>query len=493
MKQIWRTRTLAVPVLCILTTIALPAQTLITLFSFDPSSTVGANPLAGLVQATNGALYGSTEYGGANNCGTIFAITPRGALTTVYSFPSGPPCNNLSSALVQAANGDLYGTRQYGGGEGLSYCFGGCGAVFKITLSGSLTTLHSFCSQIECDDGMIPQGGLVQAANGDLYGTTWGGGASIYGTYGTVFSITPSGTLTTLYSFCLESGCPDGSGPSGSLVQATNGDFYGTSDNGGALGFCPPQGVPTQPQGCGTVFTITPSGTLTTLYSFCAQSGCADGALPSGGLVRAADGDFYGTTSSGGAANSGTVFRITPSGTLTTLYSFCSQSGCPHGAGGMFEATDGNFYGTADGGGASGLGTVFRITPAGALTTLDSFNGTNGSRPEGLAQATNGDLYGATELGGADDHGTVFGLSVGLEPFVETQPNFGTVGAPITILGTDLTGATSVSFSGTPAAFDVVSPTYIRTTVPAGATTGKVAVTTPGGTLFSGAPFLVLP
>jgi uncharacterized repeat protein (TIGR03803 family) len=494
-----RTRTFAVLLLCVPAAITLPAQTLTTLFSFDGSSAVGSNPLAGLVQATNGALYGSTEYGGFHNCGTIFAITLSGALTTVHNF-YGSPCDYLPATLIQAANGDLYGIMERGGGMATDYCLGGCGTVFKVTPTGTLTTLHAFCSdtQITCDDGMLPDGGLVQAGNGDVYGTTSAGGASTYGFVtgpGTVFSIAPSGTLTTIYSFCLQSGCPDGAVPYAGLVQATNGELYGTTGNGGTLGFCPPQ--TSYLQGCGTVFKMTPSGTLTTLHNFCSLSGCADGSLPTAALVQAANGGLYGTTSSGGAGNSGTVFSITPSGALTTLYSFCSQSGCPDGAGpytGLVQATDGNFYGTTEGGGANGLGTVFKITPAGALTTLVSFDGANGSTPEaGLVQATNGNLYGTTETGGANGDGTVFSLSVGLGPFVETQPHFGAVGTAITILGPDLTGATSVTFNGTAAVFDVESPTYIRTTVPAGATTGKVEVTTPGDTLLSGFPFLVQP
>jgi uncharacterized repeat protein (TIGR03803 family) len=279
----------------------------------------------------------------------------------------------------------------------------------------------------------VPFAGLVQATNGDLYGTAAGGGA--YGG-GTVFKMTPSGKLTTLYSFCAQAGCTDGANPSAGLVQATNGDFYGTTAGGGACSTC------------GTVFKITPSGTLTTLYSFCSQSGCTDGSYPAAGLVQATNGDLYGTTfSGGGATNSGTAFKITPSGDLTTLHSFCAQSGC----------TDGNYPGA------------------------------------GLVQATNGTLYGTTSGGGANNLGTIFSLSVGLGPFVETQTTVGKVGAAVKILGTDLSGATSVSFNGTAAVFTVVSPSLITTTVPAGATTGKVEVVTPSGTLSTYVPYRVLP
>jgi uncharacterized repeat protein (TIGR03803 family) len=394
----------------------------ITLASFD--GTDGSYPDAGLVQATNGDLYGTTLNGGASSVGTVFEITPSGTLTTLYSFCSQGGCMDgeiPEAVLVQATNGDLYGTTYAGGANGY-------GTVFRITPSGTLTTIHSFCSQSGCTDGEWPFAGLVQATNGDLYGTTYAGGAN---GYGTVFRITPSGTLTTLHSFCSQSGCTDGENPVAGLVQANNGNLYGTTLAGGAYGD-------------GTVFKITLSGTLTTLYNFCSQSGCTDGEEPFAGLVQATNGDLYGTTSAGGAHSGGTVFKITPSGTLTTLYNFCSQSGCKDGA-----------YPVA-----------------------------------GLVQATNGDLYG-TAGGGAYGLGAVFSLSVGLGPFVETLPTSGSAGASVEILGTNLTGATSVSFNGTEAVFEVVSSSEITTTVPTGATTGTVQVVTPNGTLSSNVPFRV--
>jgi uncharacterized repeat protein (TIGR03803 family) len=246
--------------------------------------------VAGLVQATNGDFYGTTAYGGVNcapgGCGTVFRITPTGTLTTLYSFDGtdgeGP------NGLVQATNGDFYGTTAYGG---VNCAPAGCGTVFRITPTGTLTTLYTFCSQNACTDGENPFAGLVQATNGDFYGTTADGGAT---GYGTVFKITPGGKLTSLYSFCSQSGCLDGYYPETALVQATNGDFYGTTYYGGAnngiLGTT-----------AGTVFKITPSGTLTTLYNFCSQSGCTDGEEPLAALVQATNGALYGSTQSAGA------------------------------------------------------------------------------------------------------------------------------------------------------------------------------------------------
>jgi uncharacterized repeat protein (TIGR03803 family) len=329
--------------------------------------------------------------------------------------------------------------------------------MFKITPSGALTTLYNFCSQgayPSCTDGEGPLG-LIQATNGDFYGITAGGGVntsscteySSSAGCGTVFEITPSGALTTLHRFCLQSGCTDGAifNVAG-LVQATNGDLYGIADSGGAAN-------PENPEGSGTVFKITPSRAFTTLYSFCG-SYCADGGLPLG-LVQGTDGNLYGTTFEGGVTQwggDGTIFKITPGGSLTTLYSFCAQyfpGACQDGA------------------------------------------NTNTSEP--LIQDTNGDFYGTASYGGTNNDGTVFSLSVGLGPFVKTQTTSGEVGATVKILGTDLTGATSVSFNGTAATFNVVSRYSISATVPTGATSGKVEVVTPIGTLSSNVAFRVLP
>jgi uncharacterized repeat protein (TIGR03803 family) len=408
---------------CVATAIASFAQTFTTLANFG--STGGAEPMAGLIQATNGNLYGTTQVGGATTNGLV-------------------------------------------------------GTAFTVTLSGTLTTLHVFGGQ----QGKHPEAALVQASNGELYGTT-SGAQSGPGAMGTVFKMTLSGAATTLHSFDGTDGCNPSNG---ALVQATNGNLYGTTGACGANGF-------------GTVFEITPSGTLTTLYNFCSQSGCADGGHAYTGLIQATDGNFYGTTQYGGAYSNGTVFEITPSG-VTTLYSFCSQSGCPDGlypVAGLIQATDGNFYGTTEEGGAKNCGTVFEITPTGALTTLHSFcsqsGSSDGDAPDaGLVQNTNGTLYGTTALGGgATFDGTVFSLSMGLGPFVKTVTTAGKVGSKVIILGNNLAGTTSVAFNGTSATLLKVTASAIETSVPTGATTGTVTVTTASGTLDSNVAFQVLP
>jgi uncharacterized repeat protein (TIGR03803 family) len=265
------------------------------------------------------------------------------------------------------------------------------------------------------------------------------------------------------------------------MAQGTDGKFYGTTYSGGAL------------YDIGTVFSITPGGTLTTLINF----DNTEGEAPEGGLIQGTNGELYGTTTYGGVGSGGgTVFSVTISTTLAALSSFdLADGGLPYA--GLVQGTDGNFYGTAYVGGNNYGGTIFKITPTGVLTRLHSFcalptNCTDGIGPiGGLVQDTDGKFYGTTVLGGANDAGVVFSLSVGLGPFVKSLPTTASVGASVFILGTDLTGATSVTFNGTTATFTVVSASEITTTVPAGATSGTVQVVTPGGTLNSNIPFTV--
>jgi uncharacterized repeat protein (TIGR03803 family) len=411
-------------VFCAATTMASPAQTLSTVVSFNGAS--GANPQSPLIQATDGNFYGTTLQGGATNNGTIFKITPTGTLTTLYSF-GGADGSGPYAGLLQASDGNFYGTTSEGGANNK-------GTVFTITSSGTLTTLYNFCSQANCTDGAVPWAGLLQASDGNLYGTTIDGGSSancLQGC-GTAFKITTGGALTTLHAF----DSTDGATPFAGLVQATDGNFYGTTALGGAN--CLSGG------GCGTVFAMTPAGALTTLYSFCPQSGCADGSGPYAGLVQATDGNFYGTTPNGGTHAKGTVFAITPGGMLTTLHSFGGSDGA-YPEGGLIQANHGNFYGSTSSGGGNGDGTLFAITTGGALTTLHSFDGTDGATPlAALLQASDGSFYGTTVYGGTSTNcslgcGTVFRLSLPLVPTMTSlvsTPNPSYQGEPVTMTAT---------------------------------------------------------
>lgn len=330
-------------------------------------------------------------------CAATAAGSRAQTLNTLYSFCSQANCTDGAypvDALVQATNGNLYGTTEARGKNN-------GGTVFEITPGGTLTTLYEFCSDTQCADGGDPTGALVQASDGNLYGTTMAGGT--HG-HGTVFKITLTGTLTTLHSF---HGYADGAYPAGGLVQATDGRLYGTTSEGGNNGNCS--------YGCGTVFGIELNGALTTLHNF----DYSDGGSPSGSLIQGTDGKLYGMTSGGGnyvsscVGGCGTVFSMTSGGALTTLHLFDSTDGS-HPQGGLVQATNGNFYGTTVQGGSDngcmyGCGTAFELTPSGTLTTLHNFTlGDDSVNPEaGLIQATDGNLYGTACCGGS---GIVFGL-----------------------------------------------------------------------------------
>ena len=341
-------------------------------------------------------------------CAATATISPAQTYTPLYSFCSLPDCADGESpnyGVVQGNDGNFYGTAYYGGSTNDS-CPYGCGTVFKITPQGQFTLLHTFCSQTGCADGALP-GPLVQGRDGNFYGvTSEGGGSSNCQTgCGTLFRITPQGSFTTLLTF----NAADGAFPNG-LIQAMDGNFYGTTCSGGSSTQCSDQYAP----GCGTAFKITPTGTLNTLHSF----NFSDGFCPNSALLQTADGNFYGTTGSGGTANQtcslgcGTVFEMTSNGTVNTLHSFEGPDGyAPIAA--LVQGTDSNFYGTASYGGTGtnctdGCGTVFKITPQGTLTST-SFNGADGGNPTAqLIQATDGNFYGTTIDGGNNYGGVIF-------------------------------------------------------------------------------------
>jgi uncharacterized repeat protein (TIGR03803 family) len=435
------------------------SDTFTSLASFNKTNGNEPNHTA-LIQATDGNLYGVTSYGGANGSGAVFRISPSGTLSPVYSFCSLASCadgENPYTSLIQGSNGDLYGTTYSGGASNN-------GTLFKITTSGTLTTLYNFCSLASCADGSGPEGQLAVDGAGNIYGTAYSGGAS---NFGTVFKFSTKGVLTTLHSF---SGA-DGENPEGGLTAAS-GVFYGTAQYGGA-------------KGDGTVFKITTAGVETTLHSFTGS----DGLNPKGWLVDVA-GTFYGTTPYGGANNEGSVFKMTAAGAVTTLYSFCSLASCADGASvtaGLMQATDGNLYGVTDIGGANNDGTVYELTLKGALTTLHSFDNTDGYGPQGtVLQDTNGDFYGFTEFGGSSGDGTVFSIATGLKAFVMLESTSGTHGSKVGILGDGFSSSSVVKFNGVAATTVTLTEAGLLTaTVPVGATDGYVTVTTGATTLTS--------
>jgi len=472
--------------LCLLAAIAAPAQTFTSISSFDVTN--GANPQWGpLVQGIDGNFYGTTSGGGIYNsgcfrssdgyCGTVFKVTPGGTLTTLHPFDNGADGSGPMPGLILATDGNFYGVNSNGGD--FSVCFGiGCGVAFKIIPGGTFTTLDEFNFTITANSVSA----LVEGTDGNFYGTGVNGGISGCGPAadgcGSIFKMTSGGTLTALHKFDFS----DGWDPQGAaLIQGKDGSFYGETPGGGSSSNCS--------NNCGTIFKVGPLGVYAVLHNFDGT----DGGGPQGGLIQAADGNFYGTAGVGGAHGDGTVFRISAEGAFTTLHSFDGSDGSNPDAG-VIQASDGSFYGTTLSGGAHGDGTVFKITVGGKLTTLHNFGGNDGSNPyAGLLQATDGTFYGTTYAGGADGDGTVFSLSVGLGPFVSFVSNSGEVGETAEILGRGFTGTTAVSFDGTPAVFSVQSDTYLTATVPVGATTGSLTVTEPSGTLKSNTEFRVTP
>jgi uncharacterized repeat protein (TIGR03803 family) len=483
-------------------TIGASAQTFTSIFDFNFAD--GAFPDNSLIQATDGNLYGYTLEGGhidcPSGCGTIFRVDLQGAITTVYAFCSGGfPCRDgfyPNAALLQAADGNFYGSTTQGGANDGPGCPNGCGTLYRLTPQGKLTTVYNFCSLPNCADGYFPNGVLVQLPSNDFYGVTAKGGDNYDNGLGTLFKISPSGKLTTLHVFCPNfPDCYDGSLPSFGLTLASDGNLYGTTAEGG--------GVENDQNALyGTIYRVTLAGTFTTLYAFCPVKGCSDGEFPIGQLVEAPDGSFYGATNQGGDANSdGTLFRITKQGQLTTIHTFDGTDGSfPTG---VTLANNGAIYGGTGTNGPYGMGGTFFRWNAGTFTVLHNFCSQSecpdGWGPAPPTQYTNGTLYDTTILGGgyynicAFGCGSFFSFVDGLHSFVTTNPGFGRRGSKVAILGNELSNATSVTFDGTSANFKVLSQFEILATVPSNANTGTVEVQLSSGTLATHVPFFVIP
>jgi uncharacterized repeat protein (TIGR03803 family) len=395
------------------------AQTLTNLYSFVGFSKDGGNPWSPLVQGSDGNFYG-TAVGGhypynTNYNGIVFRISPSGSFTNLHSFKGNDGALPFSG-LVQGSDGNFYGTTPRGGYTNLNNGIG-YGTVFRVSPSGNLTSLYSFTGPPS--DGAQPYATLVQGSDGNFYGTTGNGGTSpnCSGGCGTVFRISPTGSYSNLFSF---TGPPnDGYSPQDGLSQGRDGNFYGTTSFGGIGNI---GGL-----GNGTIFRISPSGSYTSLYSF---GSLPDGGTPNAGLVQGSDGNFYGTTGGGGAniCNCGTIFRISLSGNYTNIYSFTgppTDGRFPVAV--LVQGSDGNFYGTTQSGGTSvncsqGCGIIFRISPDGIETNLHSFGNPagDGIQPNAaLLQGSDGNFYSTTTyggIGGINGSGTVYRLSVPLSP-----------------------------------------------------------------------------
>jgi uncharacterized repeat protein (TIGR03803 family) len=446
------------------------AQTFTVLKNFGSVSNDPNDPRApGIIaQGRDGNMYSSSPQTWTGQPGDAFGVSPTGVVTDLFEF-DGTNGSVVSSGLSLGDDGNFYGATIAGGAFGF-------GTVFRLTPAGVLTTLHNFTNG---KDGAEPSAPPIQGVYGNYYGNASscaglppGNECTLNGTDGAIYKITPDGAFSVLHTF---SG-PDGINPLGELVQANDGNIYGTAMDGGA-------------NGVGTIFKIGPGGDFTRLFTFDG----AHGTHPSAGLILGRDGNLYGNTTGGGSSNSGVLFRITPGGAFKIIYDFADSPGSDP-VGGIVQATDGNFYGTTNFGGSSGNGLIYRVTPGGAFTTIANFDGGNGSTPQSsMLQHTNGLIYGQTAIGGSVDEGVFFSVDLGLRLFIKPLPASGPVGAQIGILGQGLTGTTGVSFNGTPADFTAQSDTYLTATVPAGATTGILTVDEPGSKLEGNVKFRVMP
>jgi uncharacterized repeat protein (TIGR03803 family) len=406
-----------------------PSGTLTHVFDFNDTNGAGYTPFSGLTLGKDGNFYGTTDVGGTFNLGTLFKITVGGSLTKLYEFGTCKyPCKEGTypkAPPVQGRDGNFYGTTTatIDGTDN--------GVVYKATPTGKFITIYAF----DGISGGNPNDPLTLGTDGNFYGTTAKGGKSLQNcwgsspTCGTVFKITAGGKVTFLYKFDQT----HGAGPLGPLVQASDGNFYGTTSAGGDA------------NGDGVVFKLTPLGKLLWTYPL---NGSVDGKQPSAGLVQVTDG------------KGNTVA----------------------------------FYGATTAGGSKGFGTLYKITPARAFSVVHDFDNNSGAMPEvTLLQHTSGILYGDTNLGGSDGAGTFYSLDDKLPAFVSLVSTSGKVGDSIQILGQGFNGTTNVSFNGKAASFKVVSATYLTATVPSGASRGLVTVKTPSGTLTSNHVFVATP
>jgi len=410
----------------------------------------GETPYAGLTEDAAGNLYGTTQYGGANHIdpnanggGTVFKLDTSGNYTILYNFCSQANCTDgyqPYAGLIVDPSDNLYGTTYNGGANG-------GGTVFKLDSAGKFTVLYTFCSQANCADGEQPYAGLIEDASGNLYGTTFSGGAN---GGGTVFKLDSAGKFTVLHTFCSQANCADGFYPYAGLIEDASGNLYGTAYSGGATngGVAP---------GGGAVFKLDSAGQFTVLHTFCAQPNCADGGNPQGSLIEDSSGNFFGTTSIGGPpghGGSGTAFKLDSAGNYTVLYNFCSQANCSDGYllySGLTEDASGNLYGTTYFGGSivnsNANGVIFRLAAPdfkiGSNPTTTVTIGSAGQQgTTTIAITPTGGFNQTITFSGASCSGLPTGASCSFSPSSVT-PNGGAVDTTLVITTTATSSAIS--------------------------------------------------
>ena len=432
----------------------------------DPENPGGQS----IAQGRDGNLYFGSYAGGTASYGTLFNLTPAGKVAVVY-----PVGDFTQSGATLGTDGNFYGTNRDGGSNG--DCFpSSCGQVYKITPGGVQTILHTFTNS----DGYFPVAAPIEGTDGKFYGTV----PTSSGTYNSIlYSVTPSGTFTMLHTFT----SAEGQNVTAGLIQGTDGNFYGVAVSGGANNY-------------GSIFKMTSAGAVTVLHSF----DYSDGANPYYPLVQASDGSLYGSTYNGGLGV-GVIFKITASGAYSVLHELDVNAGDGEGPNSsLTQGSDGKLYGVTGAGPNGHSGTIFNISTTGTFTTLYTFcpsgnNCTDGVNPQSpVRQNTNGTFYGTTVNGGdgcnTDNCGVVFSLNMGLGPFVGLVNTSGKEGSTSEILGQGFDASSTVKFGGVLAtSIKRIGTTFIAATVPAGALTGTVTVTTGAAKLTSNQQFRVTP
>jgi uncharacterized repeat protein (TIGR03803 family) len=347
----------------------------LTLLHVFTRTTEGAYPYGGVILDPSGNLYGTAAGDGTASAGVVYEVSASGEETTLFDFSPASGGTTPWTGVIPGPSGNLYGTTFWGGAANH-------GVAFKVSRAGRETVLYSFTGG---SDGSGPMGGLALDSAGNLYGTTTAGGA---GRHGVVYEVGPSGNEAVLYTF---TGGLDGDAPNGVFRDAA-GDLYGTAYGGGG-------------SNAGVVFKVDPGGRETVLYAF---TGGSDGGNPYAGVIADSAGNLYGTTTAGGPANVGVVYMVDPGGNETVLCSFTglgADGGLPHG--GVIRDSAGNLYGTTAAGGAwgqgqQGEGVVFKLDPGGNYSAIYTFTGgADGGGPlAGVVRDSGGNLYGTTSGGG---------------------------------------------------------------------------------------------
>jgi uncharacterized repeat protein (TIGR03803 family) len=373
----------------------------VILHSFAGGPPLGGQP-NGVILDSAGNLYGTASFGGLYDCGVVFKVDPAGNETVLHNFANGADGCRPSGSLLSDPAGNLYGVTSGDGPAGGS-------VVFMLNPSGHLTVLYTFTDSL-----YAPNGSLIRDSAGNLYGTTYYGGLPDDGRYGVVYRLDTAGTLTALYSF---KGGIDGANPAAGVIRDSDGNLYGTTQNGGQLGF-------------GTVFELDKTGKETVRYSFAQDNG-----MPAAGVIRDSNGNLYGTTAMGPQPNiAGVLYKLDPNNRYTQLHLFYfGQGDKPYS--GVIRDSAGNLYGTTSHGGPRpAAGVVYKLDPSGNYTLLHTFaRATDGANPyAGVVADAAGNLYGTTLHGGVGNQGVVYKLSAAaqytvLYRFPDPHPDDGAI------------------------------------------------------------------